>query len=246
MITCIIVDDEPKSISVLKKMLNIYCPDVIIEGSAGNATEAVELIRQHAPRLLFLDIEMPKENGFDLLEKLMPVTFDVIFVTAFDSYAVKAFRYNALDYILKPIDIEALMEAVQKVRNSANITEMNMRLNNLIKEIKTNETSKIALRTQQGILFYLIADIVLCAAEGAYTRFEFVNSKSLLVTGNLKKYEESLPTQHFCRIHDGYLINIQHVVSYHPGKSGYVEMVNGRKVEVSLRRKNAFLSMLRI
>lgn len=242
MITCIIVDDEPRNISILNKMIHLYCPQVHVAGSATNIADALELIHKCSPQLLFLDIEMPKGNGFDLLTQIMPVTFEIIFVTAFDTYAVKAFRYNALDYLLKPIDIEQLKQAIQKVRTKLGIQDINTRLDNLLQQVREKETSRIVLRTHQGVFFYAIADIVLCVAEGAYTRFEFINGKSLLVTGHLKKYETALPVRDFCRIHDTYLVNLNHIVRHHPGKSGSVEMINGRTVEISLRRKAEFVS----
>ncbi|ASZ13128.1 LytTR family DNA-binding domain-containing protein [Chitinophaga pendula] len=245
MIQCIIVDDEPKNISTLSKMLQLYCPDVIIAGSATNIETALALIQQLSPQLLFLDIQMPKGNAFDLLDQIMPVTFEIVFVTAFDNYAIKAFKYNALDYLLKPVDIEELKAAVHKVRTRVGMQHINTRLDNLLKQVRDNDNAKIALRTQQGMFFHTISDIVLCTAEGAYTRFEFLNGKSLLVTGTLKKYEETLPSRDFCRIHDACLVNLNHIVQYHVGKSGYVEMVNGRTAEVSQRRKTEFLNRFR-
>ncbi|MGO4288259.1 LytR/AlgR family response regulator transcription factor [Chitinophaga sp. RAB17] len=246
MITCIIVDDEPRNISILSKMIHLYCPQVHVAGSATNIADALGLIHEHSPQLLFLDIEMPRGNAFDLLKQIMPVNFEVIFVTAFDTYAVKAFRYNALDYLLKPVDIEELKQSIQKVSTRLGIQDINTRLDNLLQQVREKETSRIVLRTQQGAFFHTIADIILCEADGAYTRFEFVNGKSLLVTGNLKKYETALPARDFCRIHDTYLVNLNHIVRHHPGKSGYVEMINGRTVEISLRRKAEFLSRFRL
>lgn len=245
-INCILVDDEPLNLDGLEKMINRYCPELTVVGKATSAKEALELIRAASPQIVFLDIQMPRENAFDLLDKLMPVNFEIVFVTAFDNYALKAFRYCALDYLLKPVDMDELRSAVQKARTKLAEKDVNMRLAGFLDQIRErNGNSRIALKTKEGLIFYPIKDIMYCTAERAYTRFTFVNSKHLLVSGNLKEFESLLPEDNFCRVHDSYLINLDHVKKYHYGKGGYVEMTDGVPIDVSSRKRTAFLAKLR-
>ena len=245
-INCILVDDEPLNLDGLEKMINRYCPELTVVGKATNAQEALELIRSASPQIVFLDIQMPRENAFDLLDKLMPVNFEIIFVTAFDKYALKAFRYSALDYLLKPVDMDELRAAVQKARTKLMEKDVNMRLTGFLDQLREKSGySRIALKTKEGLIFYPIKDILYCTAERAYTRFTFVNNKHLLVSGNLKEFESLLPEENFCRVHDSYLINLDHVKKYHYGKGGYVEMADGVPIDVSSRKRAAFLAKLK-
>lgn len=245
-INCILVDDEPLNLDGLEKMINRYCPELAVVGKAGSAQEALEQILATSPQLVFLDIQMPRENAFDLLDKLIPVNFEIIFVTAFDNYAVKAFRYSALDYLLKPVDMDELRAAVQKARSRLLEKDVNTRLTGFLEQIKEKNThSRIALKTRDGLMFYPIKEILYCTAERGYTRFSFVNNKQLLVTGNLKEFEGVLPEDNFCRVHDSYLINLDHVKKYHYGKGGYVEMADGATIDVSSRKRAAFLTKLK-
>lgn len=246
MITCLIIDDEPSNISILKRMIADYCTGVEVAGSANNTDSALELIAELNPQLVFLDIEMHTNNAFELLDKLMPVRFEIIFVTAYDNYALKAFRYSALDYLLKPVDIDELKLAIEKARERIAAQNINHRLNDFISQLpEKNKVPKIGLRSKDGLLFQDIEDIISCSAEGAYTNFEFVKGKALLVSGTLKVFENTLPADCFCRVHDSYLVNLHHVKKYHYGKGGYVEMVNGATIPVSLRKRADFLSRIR-
>lgn len=245
-IHCILVDDEPLNLEGLEKMIKRYCPELTVTGKAESAQQALDMIRAQSPQIVFLDIQMPKENAFDLLDKLMPVDFEIIFVTAFDNYALKAFRYSALDYLLKPVDMDELRTAVQKAKTKLLEKDVNLRLSGFLEQIKDKSgQSRIALKTKEGLIFYPVKDILYCTAERAYTRFTFTNGKQLLVTGNLKEFEGLLPDDNFCRVHDSYLINLDHVKKYHYGKGGYVEMSDGAAIDVSSRKRAAFLGKLR-
>ncbi|NML23979.1 response regulator transcription factor [Pseudoflavitalea sp. G-6-1-2] len=246
MIDAIIVDDESRNISILKKMLAGYCPEVRVIGEAGNAAETISLLQTLKPQLLFLDIQMPGQNAFNLLDEIMPVNFDIIFVTAFDSYALKAFKYNAIDYLLKPVSIDDLQEAVKKVLQRTAGADLNQKLEGLLQELSAQQQQKkITLHTQEGMYFFNYADIVLCIAEGSYTRFELSSGKNMLVSGTLKKFEALLPEHLFLRIHSSYIVNANHIKKYHNGKGGYVELTNGKTAEVSVRKKAEFLSHFR-
>jgi two-component system, LytTR family, response regulator len=237
MITCVIVDDEQQNISILTTLLTRYCPEVKLIGEANTSGAAVELISKRRPQLVFLDVEMPDMNAFELLAQLQPVHFEYILVTAFDRYAVKAFAHNALHYLLKPVDIDELRLAVQKA--AARIMEANF------SRRETHQINKIALPTSNGLVLHAIDDIVCCTARNTYTLFEFVGDKTLLVSGSLKAFEEKLPAGIFCRVHHAYLINMNHVKQYIKGKGGQVKMSNGKIIDVSSRKRDEFLSRLR-
>jgi two-component system, LytTR family, response regulator len=198
------------------------------------------------PQLVFLDVEMPPMNAFDLLNNLVPVNFEVIFVTAFDHYALKAFKYSALDYLLKPVGVDELKAAVQKAVTRISEKNINQRLDNFLSSYPAgNGFSKIALPTLNGLVLYPVEEIICCTAKNTYTLFDFINDKELLVAGSLKEFEEKLPASSFCRIHHSYLINLNHMKKYNKGKGGQVEMVNGKTLEVSLRKREELLSRLR-
>jgi two-component system, LytTR family, response regulator len=205
----------------------------------------LEVIRKQQPQLVFLDVEMPGMNAFELLAQLQPVHFEYILVTAFDKYAVKAFANNALHYLLKPVDIDELRLAVQKASTRIMETNFSRRIDDLQSQKETNHVTKIALPTSNGLVFHAIDDIVCCTARNTYTLFEFVNDKELLVSGPLKEFEEKLPAGIFCRVHNSYLINMNHIKQYIKGKGGQVKMVNGKIIDVSMRKRDEFLNRLR-
>lgn len=244
MITSVIVDDEQQNISILKKLLLKYCPEVMVTGEATTPVAALELIRKQQPQLVFLDVEMPGMNAFELLSELKPFTFEYILVTAFDVYALKAFSYNALHYLLKPVDIDELRLAVQKAAARIMATDISRQIEDLRVQT-TSEITRIALPTSNGLLLYTVDDIVCCGARDTYTLFEFVQDKELLVTGTLKEYEEKLPASSFCRVHHSYLVNMNHVRQYIKGKGGQAKMTNGKIIDISLRKRDEFLRRLR-
>jgi two-component system LytT family response regulator len=244
MIPCVVIDDEPHNITVLKKLLQQYCPAVTVTGEATHAAAAIDLIRKTQPQLVFLDIEMPTMNAFDLLDQLNPVDFEMIFVTAFENYAVQAFKYSALDYLLKPVDIDDLRSAVQKA--TRRIREKNAGRQPVMvnHHFPGHVFSKIALSTGDGLIFYPIADIICCTAKGTFTQVDFIKDKTLVTAGTLKEFEEMLPANIFCRVHNSYLVNLNHIKKYYKGKGGYVEMSNGKVIEVSFRKRDEFLNRL--
>lgn len=247
MISTLIIDDEPQNNRILRHFIETYCRDINVIGEATSTESAIELIREKHPQLVFLDIEMPGQNAFSLINQLMPVDFEIIFVTAYKDYAINAIKYNALDYILKPVNIEELRQAIEKARVRILKKDINERLNNLLhNQVHTNENSRIALPTQDGLAFYPIKDIVHCEADGPYTRFHFMQIKSILVTGTLKEFEELLPAEMFFRVHHSYLVNLHRIKKYFKGKGGYLEMDNGATVEVSQRKKEGFLQRLKL
>jgi two-component system LytT family response regulator len=247
MIKAVIIEDEKKSAEVLAQLLQKNCPDVTIAGRAENVKEGTELIRTLKPELIFLDVMMPDGSGFDVLEKLSDLKFDVIFTTATDKFAVKAIKYSALDYLLKPIDADELIAAVKKVADSKTkfSTEQNLRF--LLENIRhgDDQYSKITLPTGTSYEVVLVKDIIRCEANDNYTNVYLTNGRKYLVSGTLKHYEDLLPEKDFIRVHHGYLINMNHMTRFLKEAGGYAVMSDGSKVEVSRRKKDDFLKHLK-
>ena len=246
MIKALIVDDEPKSIKILSGMLREYCPGVTLVGEARRADEAIVLVHQLQPNLVFLDIEMPLGNGFELLDRLRQVHFELVFVTAFNEYTLKAFRYNAIDYLLKPVDIEELQAAVHKVGEQIRLKSLNTQLDNFMESLKRPNPAvqKIALAEKNGIMLVPVTDIIRCEARRSYTTFVLKNRQRVLSSKNIKEYEDILPGHTFFRLHHSHLVNLNYIRRYHRGRGGQVEMEDGTLVEVAVRRKDELLARL--
>lgn len=242
MIRALIIDDEEQSRDSLAAYLEKYCKNVELVGQGFNVADGLEKINTHKPNLVFLDVEMPDGNGFDLLESLDNVFFDVIFVTAYNDYAVKAFRFSALDYLLKPVEPEILKEAVKKVRES-NKSKYLPRQLNLLRDSK-NGFNKIALPVGDGIIFVNITDIIRCQSDRNYSVFHLKNGDRIMVSRTLKEYEEILTSLRFFRVHHSHLINMSFIKKYVRGEGGSVIMEDGYEVEVARRRKEKFLEAL--
>lgn len=244
-IKAIIVDDEQHCIDALRTMLEKKCPEVIVLAGVNSVSEAKLLIDELQPDLVFLDVEMPHQNGFELLKLYDKVVFDVIFTTAYEQYALKAIKFNALDYLLKPFSVQDLQEALRKYherrlnKQEAGIAPLEVFLQNMKTMQQTNK--KIALPTINGLVFMPVQNIVRCESTGNYTRIFFTDRKQLLVSKPLKEFEELLTDVDFFRIHNSHLINLQQMESYIQGEGGFALMSDGTQVEVSRRRKADFL-----
>jgi len=246
MINAIIIDDEPGNIRVLKELLQEYCWDVNILGEAGQADEAYKLIQELHPELVFLDIEMPYGNAFDLLDKLMPIDFEVIFVTAFNDYTLKAFRYSALDYLLKPVNLKELRSAVQKAGERLQLKKSNLQLNNLLSNLRQPDPSamKLAIPGMETISFIRFDEIIRIEADRGYTRFHMKDGQNVMSSKGIKEYEDILPASLFIRVHNSHIVNLNCIKKYHRGRGGYVEMEDGQMIEVATRRKDKFLASI--
>jgi len=246
MIKSIIIDDEPKNIYILKKMLAEFCPHVNVVAEAKDGLQGIEVIRQNDPALVFLDTEMPYGNAFDLLDKLMPVSFEIIFITAFNEYALKAFRYSALDYLLKPINIKELVSAVKKATNHINLSTTDHRIKNLLHNIHNEKEAltKIALSSKDEIIFVPLNEIIRCEASGVYTFFYLKSGQKFISSKNIGEYEDLFSRNTFFRVHHSHIINLSEVKKYQKGRGGYVEMTDGTLIDVAVRRKDEFLSRL--
>lgn len=241
-ISCVIIDDEPGNIATLTELLNSYCPEITIEGTAPDSIKGYDIIKKTKPELVFLDIEMPYGNAFDLLDKLNPIDFEIVFVTAFNNYAIKAFKYAALDYILKPVNITELKDAVKKVSGHLENKNINSRIAMLLSNLKpeNNNMQKIGLATVDGFHFEDINNIMYLIAKGNYVEVYIKDKKKEIASRKIKEFEEILPEATFCRVHHSYIININFVRKYYKGRGGYVEMEDGTNIEIAVRKKESF------
>lgn len=243
MIRAIIVDDEPYCCETLDALLSRYCPQVKVAGICYSAKEALEEIREQKPQLVFLDIEMPQMNGFDLLQKISNPEFDLIFTTSYDQYAIKAIRFSALDYLLKPIDPKELITAVHKIETQKQLPvaeQFEMLLNQV--HHKTKAFKKIAVPTSEGFELIYADQILRCEADDNYTHLFLKNKNKIVACRTLKEVEEQLEDfSYFVRIHHSYLVNINEVTKYVRGEGGYVIMSDGTSVNVSRSRKESLM-----
>lgn len=244
-IKAVIIDDEVNNCNYLSSLLNEYCPKISIEGTAHNASSGIQLINEIKPRLVFLDIKMPGGSGFDMLKAIPHRDFEVIFVTAFDQYAIKAIRFCAFDYLLKPINLLELQEAVARV--SDKIMDAHNGINEKWQMLEANqkgEDKSIALPSQERVLFVKTKEITRCQGESNYTFVFLSNGEKVLVSRTLKDFEELLNDEGFIRVHQSHLVNKHHVKSFEKGDGGYLKMLNNDSVPVSRMRKENVLKTL--
>lgn len=239
MIDAIIIDDEFKGIEILKILLKKYCPEVNVVGWAEEIDGAIELIDKKQPDLIFLDIEMSGESGFDLLEKVKPNSFHVIFVTAHSEYAVRAFRYSVSGYLLKPVDTADLLEAVQKVKSIIGEEQISND-HALKKKSEPNYTLKIPLN--QGSVFVKMSDVIRIEADGAYTHIYLTGKRNYLVSYNIKVVEEHLDHSIFIRVHRSHIINLSKVTSV-SGETNQITMCDGSLIQISRRIRTNFIAL---
>jgi two-component system, LytTR family, response regulator len=246
MLKAIIVDDEPKARENLQILLQDFVKGVEVVALCQDIAEAMEAVNTKAPDIVFLDIQLQRETGFDLLTRLKDINFEVIFTTAYTEYAIKAFKFSAIDYLLKPIDIEDLKKAVGKVEKRVN-NNMSSRLKELVQNLKfgSAENYKLALPTLEGLVFIKINDIIYCEASSNYTQI-YTSEGKYLVSKTLKEYDELLSDHNFFRIHNSYLININSIKKYVKGDGGYVVLNDNTSLDVSKRKKEAFLTKVGI
>lgn len=239
---CIIIDDESHCIKTLSRLLQDHFPRVEVVATCPESMKAYDLIIRHKPDLLFLDIEMPHLNGFDLLSKFDEFFFDVIFTTAYDTYAIKAIKFSALDYLLKPIDKDDLAAALDKiVKKQSAISKAQL-------QVATAMNNKqlpgvIALPSAEGLIFTPVNEIVYCSADGSYCKMYMSDNSVTLLSRTLGDVDDLLNGHHFFRIHNSILINLKQVKKYIRGEGGEVVMSNGHTLQVARMRKTDFLNI---
>lgn len=247
MISAIIIDDEQHCIDRLSKLLKTYCYQTVgVMGYFQTIEEGIRGVKSLQPELVFLDIQIHDKTSFDLLNQLNEITFEVIFTTAFEKYAIQAFKFSALDYLLKPIDADDLKQAVEKLNKKISKEETSKKLETLLHNMKDLQglSKKIAIPTINGLMFIQINDIIRCESSVNYTTIFLKDKQKITVAKTLKEFEELLTDHHFFRVHNSHLINLGYIKSYQKGKGGSVLLTDNSEIEVSTRRKEAFLKRL--
>lgn len=239
----IIIDDEIDSLETTELLIENYCPKVSIIGVANDAERGIKMIDKLQPNLVFLDISMPKINGFELLNRLNFKQFELIFTTAHDEYAIKAFQVGAIHYLLKPIDTEELIKAVQRVESKLKQSEPLPDINSIIQQVTANRQPKIAIPSLKGLEMIEVDNIIRCEADSNYSVIHLITHK-IVVTKTLKELEQLLAPYNFIRVHHSHLINLGHLKTYLKGEGGEVVLSNGEYIRVSRSRKSSLLAKL--
>ncbi len=242
MYRCIVVDDEEHARNGLSKIIETYTTQLQVVGKADSAESGIALIRALKPDLIFLDVDMPGGNGFQLLNAFDAPEFEVIFVTAYDQYALKAIKHAALDYLMKPVDLEELIDAVERFKKKRPGEQQ--KLSMLKQELQSGTLKRLAISTQEGLEFVNIENIVMLSSEGSYTAIKCEKGNTVLASKNLGEFETLLSEKDFFRVHHSHIINLNKVAKYLKGRGGAVVMTNGAEVDVSTRRKDSFLERL--
>ncbi|GGC85315.1 DNA-binding response regulator [Flavobacterium lutivivi] len=246
MLRAVVIDDidaiRKKNIDVIK----LHCPNVAIIGQANSVESGINLIRQIVPDLVFLDVEMADGTGFDLLHRLKPIQFKVIFITGFEDFAIRAFRFSAIDYLLKPLDSNDLIDAVNKAEESLSKEALEIKLNTLFSNLERQKNlQKLVLKTAEKIYSVNIQDIVNCEADKNYTTFYFINAPKLVVSTTLKEYETLLKPFNFFRAHQSHLINMLYFDHFIKGDGGNtIVMKNKKNIPLAIRKKEEFLALI--
>jgi len=246
MIKAVIIDDEPAMQDVNRMLLYEYFPEIELSGIAGSVESAVQLIREHKPQLVLLDIELGSGTGFQVLQQVKPYTFKVVFISGYDKYALKAIKFSALDYILKPVNEtefqNAIQKAVNEINNHENQQEQTLHLLESLK--KESKPGKLVLKTANSIHIIDIEDILFCNSDNSYTTFYLENNEKIMVSRSIREYEELLGDFSFFRPHQSFLVNLNHVRKIDKSDGGFVIMKNKKEIPVSLRQKKKLISLL--
>ncbi|MCB0842715.1 MAG: response regulator transcription factor [Bacteroidetes bacterium] len=243
MLTAIIVDDVSQARKTLKEDLETYCPEVEVIGEAEGVVSAAKLLKNTHPDVLFLDIQMQDGSGFDLLEVLGEIKFNVIFTTASDAYAIKAFRFSAVDYLMKPIDPDELMEAVRKAHSAPAPNQDHVDL--LLSNVKGNKNpTRLAINTLEKVHVVKLDEILRCESSANYTIFYLANKRQLLATKTLKEFDNLLSEADFIRVHQSHLVNAAYIKEFVKVDGGYIVMSDGTNVPVSTRKRSSVIQMM--
>lgn len=242
----IIIDDEPKARKAITDILKYSGQELTVIAEAESVATGIQAILEHHPDLVLLDINMPDGSGFDLLKKLPDISFQLIFITAFEEFAIKAFEFSAIDYILKPIDPLKLINSIKKAAELVEKNHLSMKLNALFSNLnlQNKTTKKLVLHTDRKIHIIETKDIIRCESDGGYTTFFVINNKKIVVSKNLKNFEELLSGYDFFRPHQSHLINLNYIDFYQKRDGGYIVMKDTAKIPIAQRKKEQFLTIL--
>jgi two-component system, LytTR family, response regulator len=245
MIKAILIDDERNSLEMLDWLLTTYCPEIAVAAQCESGEAGIQAIGQLQPDVVFLDIEMPKMNGFDMLEKIGDINFEIVFTTAYDKFAVRAFRYAALNYLLKPVDPEELQATVNRLKqkkSSPTKEQMELLFQSLISREK-QPVERIALSTGDGLVFAQTKDIAYCRAESNYTNVVMASGQKILVAKTLKEIDDTLSGKDFFRVHNSFLVNINHIAKFVRGDGGYILMPDNTQITISRSKRDEFFQL---
>jgi len=246
MIKAVIIDDEPAMQDVNRMLLHEYFPEIELSGIANSVESGVQLIREQKPQLVLLDIELGSGTGFQVLQQVKPYSFKIVFISGYDKYAIKAIKFSALDYILKPVNETEFQLAIQKavieINNLENQQEQTLHLLETIK--KEIKPGKLVLKTADSLHVVDIDDILLCNSDNSYTTFFLENNEKIMVSKSIKEYEELLSDYNFFRPHQSYLVNLNHVKKIDKSDGGFIIMKNKKEIPVSMRQKKKLISLL--
>ncbi len=240
----LIVDDEQKARETIKEIIKLYCPQVTLVNEADSVKSAIALINKQKPDAIILDIRLNDGNGFDILNHINSENIAVIFVTAFNEYAIKAFRFAALDYLLKPIDADEFTLSIERAYKKTNTQNFSDKIDSFLQNMKTGELKKITLKTNENIHIVNISDIIYCEADKNYTTFYQTGGNKILVSKPIGEYEELLSDAGFMRIHQSFLVNLANIASYEKGEGGFVITLDKQRVPVSTRKKEQLMQFL--
>jgi two-component system LytT family response regulator len=239
----IIIDDESDAVDFISSIIGEYCPSLIVEGKAHNVIEGVRVINEKKPDLVFLDVEMPNGTGFDLLSQFPEKNFEVVFITAFNHYAIKAIKFSAVDYILKPININEFIEAVERVihKRSAKSPSNNDNIKILMENLRSPLPTRLAIPTSEGMEYLNPKEIIRIEADRSYSWFFITGNRKILVSKHLKEFQDLLSDRYFFRAHNSHLINLKYVRKFLRREGGSIEMQDGAQIPISRNRKDLFL-----
>ncbi|MEO9483929.1 MAG: LytTR family DNA-binding domain-containing protein [Ekhidna sp.] len=241
----LIVEDEKKARNLLGKLISSECPDLEIIDEAESVQEAIEKIKASKPDIIFLDIQLGEERSFSILKEINHAEHKIIFVTAFEQYAVDAFRFSAVDYILKPVDPDLLVGAVERATQQLEDEDLKSNLDVLVHNLSEDDRKhkKLVLSTMDMVHLVELNEIIWCQSEGNYTNFGLINGNTLLISKTLKEYDAQLSGYGFMRVHKSYLVNLDHLSAFHKKEGGFLIMSDGAKIPVAVRKKEEFMKV---
>lgn len=243
MIHAVIIDDEQKCIDTLAILIRMHCPEIIADATCNSGTDGIKAINEFKPDVVFLDIEMPKMNGFEMLEQFEKIPFQVVFTTAYNQFAIKAFKYSALNYLLKPIDPDDLKVTVSRIKERKGMP-FKEQFDILLQSIQSNnKPQRIALSTGDGMVFVNTTNIMYCQSESNYTHVRLVDGEKYLLAKSLKEFEDTLPAESFFRIHNSYLVNLNEIKKFVRGDGGYVIMNDNTQITIARARREEFFAL---
>jgi len=244
MIKAILIDDERNSIEMLEWLLATYCPEIQIAATCESGEAGIEAIARLRPDVVFLDIEMPRMNGFDMLERIGDIRFEVVFTTAYDQFAVKAFRYSALNYLLKPVDpdeLQATAARLKQKKSAPSREQMELLFQSLLH--REAPVERVALSTGDGLVFVQTRDIAYCRAESNYTYVVMADGRNILVAKTLKEIDATLSGKDFARVHNSFLINVNHISRFVRGDGGYIVMPDSTQITIARSKRDEFFQL---